>query len=349
MQSHLPTEPNPPLRERLNAVLRHFVGRAVSDRMLLEVRDAVVRELYSQVAEGLRSEFREDLVSFCSPLFHTLAPANRYTENLFMPSTIVTCLGHGGAFSPLSIGNTSFLIDHGPLRILVDCGTTVPESLAEIGVDPASLTHCVVTHLHADHAGGLERLLYHRHYIGRAAPLPLIMGHRVAESWTQIQSILKNDLLRHARVLGDITGVVPIGEDESSHFSTSSLPVAHGGDIPDMPGYAFTVCTGGSSVFFSGDRVWRHDGASAVMLAMQHAHLAFHEIELGDRPSGAHTHHLDVQGVDLKANVRWVHHGLGSEGLNKLGPYAAMAMKGDQWQLDGADVMELGNIFHPSR
>lgn len=34
---------------------------------------------------------------------------------------------------------------------------TVEHALAEIGVDPASISHVVVTHLHFDHAGGLTR------------------------------------------------------------------------------------------------------------------------------------------------------------------------------------------------
>lgn len=257
-----------------------------------------------------------------------------------MTPIIVTCLGHGGAFSPLSIGNTSFLVDHGTRRILVDCGTTVPESLAEIGVDPGSITHCLITHLHQDHCGGLERLLYHRYYINQAARLPLIMGEEVASDWFDITKTLRNDLDRHAvlRPLGaNCCMEVP---DNGEEFTITARRVYHGGDIPTMPGYSFLLELGASSVFFSGDRIWKHDGDHFVLKDMAAADLAFHEIEMSPKPSGAHTHQSDVADYRRTENVYWTHHG-----AKTRDPLVRLAIKGDQWKVAGRHVLRFDNLF----
>lgn len=259
-----------------------------------------------------------------------------------MKPITVTCLGHGGAFSPLSVGNTSFLVDYDRFKILVDCGTTVPESLAEIGVDPGSITHCVITHLHADHVGGLERLLYHRHYISKALRLPLIMGSEVADTWIDVTKQLRNDLGSHVSVMPiESGGGLSIGED----FDVSCRRVLHGGDIPFMPGYCFLLELGSSAVFFSGDRIWEHEGCSFVRKDMAAADLAFHEIELSPNPSGAHTHINDVLDARGLSNVCWTHHGHAAAAAEKNGVVLPLAIRGDQWTVEGRKVTKEDNLY----
>ncbi|MEO0378830.1 MAG: MBL fold metallo-hydrolase [Pseudomonadota bacterium] len=61
-------------------------------------------------------------------------------------------------------GVNAYLIETGESLVLVDAGTgavmgptlgALGASLAAIGVDPASITHLVATHLHPDHVGGV--------------------------------------------------------------------------------------------------------------------------------------------------------------------------------------------------
>ena len=58
----------------------------------------------------------------------------------------------------------NFLIDVGDRRILIDAGSgrdmqptlgELPDNLRRAGVDPAGITHILLTHLHPDHANGL--------------------------------------------------------------------------------------------------------------------------------------------------------------------------------------------------
>lgn len=61
-------------------------------------------------------------------------------------------------------GVNSFLVETGDKRILIDAGSGIAmgptlgnlsTSLPALGVDPASITHLIATHLHPDHVGGV--------------------------------------------------------------------------------------------------------------------------------------------------------------------------------------------------
>jgi len=61
-------------------------------------------------------------------------------------------------------GVNSFLIETGDKRILIDAGSgnamgptlgNLSTSLPALGIDPASITHLIATHLHPDHVGGV--------------------------------------------------------------------------------------------------------------------------------------------------------------------------------------------------
>ena len=61
-------------------------------------------------------------------------------------------------------GVNAYLIETGDARVMVDAGTgaamgpglgQLGGNLAALGVDPASITHIVATHLHPDHVGGV--------------------------------------------------------------------------------------------------------------------------------------------------------------------------------------------------
>ena len=79
----------------------------------------------------------------------------------------VTFLGVGAAFSRL-LGNSSLLVESGRDRLVIDCGRTVPAALERLGLGLPDVGHVLITHLHADHIGGLEEAalmsrIFHRH------------------------------------------------------------------------------------------------------------------------------------------------------------------------------------------
>ena len=70
-------------------------------------------------------------------------------------------VGTGTMMAP-SLCNTAAVIND---RILIDCGVTVPGALERLGYLLPDFDDIVITHTHADHAGGLEIMAYWDRYV----------------------------------------------------------------------------------------------------------------------------------------------------------------------------------------
>jgi len=55
---------------------------------------------------------------------------------------------------------TSFLLDTGEKKILVDCGPSTVRQLQRAGVSPLDISAIIITHCHADHTAGYPYLLF---------------------------------------------------------------------------------------------------------------------------------------------------------------------------------------------
>jgi len=67
----------------------------------------------------------------------------------------VKFLGRGDAFGSGGRLNTCFLANHGDASFLIDCGASAMISIRRFGINPNSVGAIVLSHLHADHFGGL--------------------------------------------------------------------------------------------------------------------------------------------------------------------------------------------------
>ncbi|MCK5342416.1 MAG: MBL fold metallo-hydrolase [Candidatus Heimdallarchaeota archaeon] len=68
---------------------------------------------------------------------------------------VLEWIGTGSGLNP-TLGNTSFMVTGNSNKgLLVDCGSTVPLELIKSG-KIGDITDIIITHLHADHIGGLE-------------------------------------------------------------------------------------------------------------------------------------------------------------------------------------------------
>lgn len=81
----------------------------------------------------------------------------------------IRMLGTGSAFSK-KYDNCNALVSAGGSRLLIDCGFTAPRALHAMKIAFEQLDGIFITHLHADHTGGLEEIAFVSKYVLKRKP-----------------------------------------------------------------------------------------------------------------------------------------------------------------------------------
>ncbi len=74
----------------------------------------------------------------------------------------VTVLGTGNAFSTEN-GNVCYLLEEDGRQMLIDAGWDLPHMIKRHGIDIKAINDIYISHLHADHVGGLEYAAFLRY------------------------------------------------------------------------------------------------------------------------------------------------------------------------------------------
>jgi ribonuclease Z len=86
----------------------------------------------------------------------------------------VAFLGTSAALTSSARDNTSLVFEADGVAMLADCGGGAVHRLQRLGIDPLTLTHVVITHVHVDHAYGLPSLVRQLMLQGRRRPLAVV-------------------------------------------------------------------------------------------------------------------------------------------------------------------------------
>ncbi len=96
--------------------------------------------------------------------------------------TTVTFVGTGSAFSR-RFGHNNALVEKGDVRLMLDFGYHSPARLEKMEIGLQEITHIAISHLHADHTGGLEELAFTSYFVHRRRPKLLVPGPIVKSLW----------------------------------------------------------------------------------------------------------------------------------------------------------------------
>lgn len=172
-------------------------------------------------------------------------------------TTTLHWLGNGSGLN-LALNNTSFYLHAaGPRLALVDCGYTVPARLSALNLIDR-VTDIIITHLHADHVGGLETFGSLVYYALRRRGHQLPLLHLPT---TEMAHELWENCLRAGMCYGSDDDDNPFDTTLETFFRVSIgttvridglptatfIPARH---VPRMPNYSLSFDNG---VFYSGD------------------------------------------------------------------------------------------------
>jgi ribonuclease Z len=212
----------------------------------------------------------------------------------------VAFLGTSAALTSATRDNTSLVFEAGGVAVLADCGGSAAHRLQRLGVDPRTLTHVVVTHVHADHSYGLPSLAAQLRLQGRRTPLAVVCRPEHVEPLSTLLTTFR----AWERPDGFPIQLAPIALGVgATAFTTgplrvSTAPNEHG----PMPNFAVRVdVEGAGAVVYSSDT----QPSDNVVALARGARTLVHEATFleRDRPSGHATHSSAAEAGQVAARA----------------------------------------------
>lgn len=224
-------------------------------------------------------------------------------------------LGTGDAFSAERHSCCNAVILDEPAGrsvLLIDCPHPLRKVLRDAArdggprLDIADLTACALTHLHADHASGVEGLLwFSRFALGKRAVLALHDDVR-AHLWDHhlqggMAQLYEGDGRHRALHLDDVAECVSLSETQAVAVGPFLIEARR--TLHHIPTFALRVRAGGASVAFSADTAWDE----GLLQWLLRADLVVHET--GHGPAHTPLERLAALPAITRARLRLTHLG----------------------------------------
>lgn len=267
----------------------------------------------------------------------------------------LTFLGSGSAFS-VDNYQSNMLIESRGKRLLFDCGGDIRWALKEQGLSLLDIDAVYISHLHADHTGGLEGLAFMKYFVqvlAQGLPRPILFGNvnLVNDLWSHtlrggLQSIQMEDAL-----LDTFFEVRKVSNNSSFSFGYAelsckliqSIHVVADASIVKSYGLMIDVVKSeeqegespSTKVFITSDTQF---APSQIRDFIRVADIVFHDCETVpyDYASGVHAHYEDLKALpkELKSKM-WLYHWNGAyENLPdaKVDGFLGFVQKGQEFE-----------------
>jgi ribonuclease BN (tRNA processing enzyme) len=204
-----------------------------------------------------------------------------------MKLTVVGCsdaFGSGGRLQ------TCFHVAAWGTEFLIDCGATALIGFSRFGLDPNRVSAIFITHLHADHFGGLIWWLIHaNHVAGRTTPLTIVGPAGIqARFSTAAEALYPGSTATPRRFDLTFLEFADRTPRDVSGVRVTPFEVVHPSGAPP---YALRFEVEGKVVTFSGDTEW----VDSLIPASAGADLFIAECYGFDRQA---RHHMDWRTIE---------------------------------------------------
>ncbi len=224
----------------------------------------------------------------------------------------LTFLGSGSAFT-VGDGNyhSNMLLEseESKKKLLIDCGSDARFSLYEQGISPEEINDIYLSHLHADHVGGLEWLAFISKYHVNPFKLCLHLHPELKEELWKILSVSLNPF-NDPNI--DLTSNFSIDLIENNQFIWEGIefivfPTTHiHSDTQKMPSFGLFFTIRGKRILLTTD--------TCILLPTQEklyqkADLILHDCETKQEKSGVHAHYSELRALDPAIKKKmWLYH-----------------------------------------
>jgi len=225
----------------------------------------------------------------------------------------VTFLGTGSAFCMENYQTNALVECDNGYRLLIDCGGDIRFSLAEVGLSYLDIDGVYVSHLHADHIGGLEYMAFATFFDPRYAKRPdLFISEFMADDlWTRSLSGGLSSLQNQRATLDTYFNVHAVPKNESFTVGGHTFRLVQ--MIHFVNGYTFElsfgllVKVGKDTIFFTTDTQY---APAQIKDFYREATIVFHDCETAPFRSGVHAHFDELSDLSnaTKAKLHLIHY-----------------------------------------
>ncbi|MGL5741814.1 MAG: MBL fold metallo-hydrolase [Legionella sp.] len=206
--------------------------------------------------------------------------------------------------------NMLLITDEGK-KLLIDCGTDIRFSLAQAQYLPRDIDAVYVSHLHADHIGGMEWFALQRKFVCQNGSTQLIIHEQLAPLlWEHSLSGGLKTLDDKEATLNDYFVVHTIQDEQIFEWENLKLNLIKTVHIYSnkklMPSYGLNISCNGKTFLITADTQFTPERFAPYY---HDATLIFHDCETLEVPSGVHSHfnQLDTLDPAIKAKL-WLYH-----------------------------------------
>ncbi len=225
----------------------------------------------------------------------------------------ITFLGSGSAFTMGSKNyQSNLLLQKNNDTLLLDAGGDLRFSLAEQQLSYLDINNIYISHLHADHIGGLEWLalntFFDSNYVGK--PTLFSSEHLLDDLWNKSLSGGLSTLSTERSRLTTFFNVVPLKLHEQWDWQGVRFKLVQSvhvvSDYALMPCYGLLIEYKGTRIYFTADTQL---APLQLMDYYEIADMIFHDCETADKKSGVHAHYSDLVLIEKKLKKKmWLYH-----------------------------------------
>jgi len=201
--------------------------------------------------------------------------------------------------------------DKNKRNLLIDCGSDARHALFDLGFTYRDISDVYISHLHADHAGGLEWFaLTHKFDPKSKKPTLYAHSHVVKQLWNNTLSGGMRTLQGVIAELEDFFVVHKIqqnGTFEWNDYNFQLVQMIHiVSGFEFMPSYGLIFTINGTKIFITSDTQF---APLQLLDFYKGVDVIFQDCETSPTPSGVHAHFKEL--VTLDESIRkkmWLYH-----------------------------------------
>ncbi len=257
-------------------------------------------------------------------------------------------LGTGNSFVPMvktdkggfdCAWQSNLLLEIDDRKILLDCGTDIRFALAEQGLDASDIEGVYISHIHADHMGGMEWLAFNTFFNPKKEKPILYCVEEILEPLRTALMPGLSPLKGETRVFEDFFDVVVLHANPhithlSDTFDVVPISAIHIPSETPKQSYGLILMSRDPlhNIFWTSDTIFE---PTKYLLRYEFVDVILQDCELGPR-SGVHAHIEDLRTLpaEIKKKMWLYHHSpdLVSEAGVEEAEFAGFATKGQTFE-----------------